>query len=114
MRLAAAFYLSSALCCVASTREVRIEPQVAYIHGAGGTHRLLVTAVDSDGTRRDITQEAKLSFDAPDVVETAPPGQVKALKEGITKVRAEFDGRTAESALVVQPRRTMDIDFVHD
>src|SRR5580704_19323634 len=110
MRLLSAFCIFSALCSAAALREVQIAPQVAYIHGSGGRHHLLVTAVYDDATERDVTEQVKLTFDSPDVLETAPPAQVKALKEGIARVRAEFDGRRAESVVIVQPKRTEDID----
>ena len=114
MRLLSAFCLFSVLCSGARLREVQIAPQVAYIHGAGGTHHLLLTAVYDDGTERDVTEQVKLTFDSPDIIETGSPGQVKALKEGIAKVTAEFDSQHAESVVIVQPKQTEDIDFIHD
>src|SRR3984885_8304360 len=110
MRLLSAFCLFSVLCAGAQLREIQIAPQVAYIHGSGGRHHLLFTAVYDDGTERDVTEQVKLTFDSPDVLETAASGQVKALKEGIAKVRAEFDGQHAESVVIVQPKRAEDID----
>jgi hypothetical protein len=114
MRLLSIFCLFGAACCGATLSDIRIDPQVAYIDGAGGTHHLLVTAVYDDASERDVTGDAKLSFDSPDLLAVAAPGQVKALKEGIAKVKAEFGGRRAESAVIVQPKRTQEIDFNHD
>lgn len=114
MRLSSAFFLFSALISAAPLRQIRIDPQVAYLRGAGTLHRLLLTAVYEDGAESDITGEAKLSFDSPDVIETASAGQIKALKEGIARITAEFQGRRAESIAIVQPKRAVDIDFLHD
>ena len=93
---------------------LQIAPQVAYIHGAGSRHHLLFTAVYDDSSERDVTEQVKLTFDSPDVLETASQGQMKALKEGIAKLRAEFEGQHAESVVIVQPKRTEGIDFIHD
>src|SRR6266446_5983168 len=114
MRLTSALFLFCAVSFTASVREIRIEPQVAYLHGAGAAHRLLLTAVYDDGTARDITTEARITFDAPAVVEAASAGEIKALKEGIAKIGVQFSGRRAEGVAIVQPRRSLDIDFVHD
>jgi len=113
MRLTSIFCLFTALCSGAQLRELQIAPQVAYIHGSGGQHHLLFTAVYDDGSERDVTEQVKLTFDS-DVLEAAPSGQIKALKEGIAKVKAEFDGQHAESVVIVQPKRTENIDFTHD
>ena len=114
MRFFSVVCLFSAVSFAGSLREIRIEPQVAYLHGAGSAHRLLLTAVYDDGIARDIAGEAKITFDAPAVVETASAGEIKALKEGIAKIKVEFGGQRAESVAIVQPRRALDIDFVHD
>jgi hypothetical protein len=114
MRFLSVFCIFSVLSYGAALREVRIAPQVSYIYGSGATHNLLFTAVYDDGTERDVTDQAAVTFDSPDVVETASPGQIRALKEGIAKLRAEFDGRSGESVVIVQPKRTAKIDFNHD
>src|SRR6266851_3961041 len=114
MRFLSVFCIFSVLSYGTALREVRIAPQVSYIYGSGATHHLLFTAIYDDGTERDVTDQAAVTFDSPDVVETTSPGQIKALKEGIAKLRAEFDGRCAESVVIVQPKRTANIDFVHD
>jgi hypothetical protein len=114
MRLLAVFCLLSLPCSGAALRELRIDPQVAYLHGSGATHHLLFTAVYEDGTEHDITGEVKLSVDSPQVIRTIAAGVVEARKEGIAKVRAEFGGLRAESVVIVQPGRQVEIDFVHD
>src|SRR5260370_36835645 len=88
MHYLSVFCICSALSYGAALREVRIAPQVAYVYGAGATHHLLFTAVYDDGTERDVTDQAVVTFDTPEVVETASPGQIKALKEGIAKLDA--------------------------
>src|SRR5579862_2800794 len=114
MRLPLAITFFCVLCSASTVRELRIDPQVAYIHGAGGTHHLLVTAIFDDGAQQDVTAQAKIVSDSPDVVETTADFQIRARKEGIAKVRAEFNGHRAESAVIVQPKRTENVDFIHD
>src|SRR6516164_4310786 len=99
MRFVSIFCLLPVLSSGAVLREVRISPQVAYIHGADATHHLLVTAVYDDGTERDVTDQAKVSFDSPTIIEATSLGQVKALKEGIVKIRADFDGQRGEGVV---------------
>src|ERR1700730_17916035 len=110
MRFVSVLCLFTAFALAASLREIRIEPQVAYLHGVGGAHRLLLSAIYTDGAVRDITAEARVTFDDPAVIETDSPGQIKALREGIAKVRIEFEGQHAEGVAFVQPARTKDID----
>jgi hypothetical protein len=114
MRYLSVFFIFSVFSFGAALREVRIAPQVAYIYGSGATHHLLFTAVYDDGTERDVTEQAAVTFDSPDVVETASPGQIKALKEGIAKLRVEFDGWHGESVVIVHPKRMANIDFIHE
>ena len=99
MRLLLAITFFCVLCSASTVRELRIDPQVAYIHGAGGTHHLLVTAIFDDGAQQDVTAQVKIVSDSPDVIETTSDFQIRARKEGIAKVRAEFNGHRAEGAI---------------
>lgn len=114
MRFLPALFSLNLLCSAATLSEVRMEPQVAFLHGPGSTHRFVLTAVYDDGTERDIAGEATLNVDLSDVAGSPAPGQIEAHGEGIAKVRAEFQGKHAESAVIVQPRRGVNIDFLHD
>ncbi len=99
---------------VPAVREIRMEPKVAYIHGPGHRHALLVTAVYDDGSERDVSAEASLHTDVPDVVRAAGPAIYEAEREGIARLLAEFAGKRAESVIVVRPKRSLRIDFALD
>ncbi|MYC67104.1 MAG: DUF1553 domain-containing protein [Acidobacteriia bacterium] len=88
-----------------------IEPDVAFIRGVGGTHTLLFTAIDSEGSRRDVTPGIQVTVDVPDVVREISPGTFEARKFGFAKLRAVYQDLRAEAAVIVQPRRTSRVDF---
>jgi hypothetical protein len=121
-------WLSSALPCMAAStkttgiapskpaswlglRKLTLEPRVGTIIGAGNTHRFLATASFADGSERDVTQQVAISLDVPDVLRSVSPGLFEARKEGIAKLRATLAGFQSEAVVVVQPRRTLQIDF---
>ena len=88
-----------------------IEPDVAFIRGVGSTHTLLFTAIDSEGSRRDVTPDVLVTVDAPDVVRGTSPGTFQARKFGFAKLRAVYRDLRAEAAVIVQPRRSSRVDF---
>ena len=75
---------------------------------------LLVTGVYDDGVERDLSTQALIRLDVADVVRPAGPAIFEAGKEGIVKLRAEFGGKSAESVLVVLPKRNLQMDFALD
>jgi hypothetical protein len=95
-------------------KTLRLEPPVAYIHGAGNAHTLLVTAIYDDGSERDVSAQAKLVADVADVVHSTGPAVFQAQREGIVKLRASFEGQSAEGVIVVQPKRSLKMDFALD
>ncbi len=88
-----------------------IEPDVAFIRGTGNSHTLLFTAIDSSGTRRDVSSEVTVSIDDPEIVRTVEPGVFEARQLGFAKVSAEYRDLRASAAVIVQPRRSARIDF---
>lgn len=117
MRPAAVLLIAMAACGSAVARtpvSVRIDPDVAYIHGAGNSHSLLVTAVYDDGTEGDISDDAAISTDVQGVVSQTAPAVFQASREGIVRVRAEYAGLKAESVILVRPKRSLRVDFALD
>ena len=88
-----------------------IEPDVAFIRGAGNSHILLFTAIDSNGNRRDVSSEVAVSIDDPEIIRTVEPGVFEAQQLGFAKVSADYGGLQATAAVIVQPRRSGRIDF---
>ena len=94
-----------------SLRKLTLEPTVGTIIGTGNTHRFLATASFADGSERDVTQQVAISLDTPAVLRPVSPGLFEARKEGIAKLRATLAGLHSEAVVIVQPRRTLQIDF---
>ena len=108
---AAAILLQSSGAIAFEAEQLVIEPDVAFIRGVGGTHTLLFTAIDSEGSRRDVTSDVSVTVDSPDVVRGTSPGIFEARKYGFARLRAVYRNLQAEAAVIVQPRRTSRIDF---
>ncbi len=88
-----------------------IEPSVAFIRGVGNTHTLLFTAIDSDGSRRDVSSEVSVSFDDPRLVSETAPGVFEALKLGFVRLSARYQDRQADAAIIIQAKQSSRIDF---
>ena len=107
-------WVLAATAFASNLKEIRLDPPVAFLHGAGGAHSLLVTGVYDDGTERDLSHRAAFRLDTPEVVRPAGVASFEALKEGIVKMRAEFEGRGADGVILVRPKRNLKLDFGHD
>ena len=88
-----------------------IEPNVAFIRGVGNSHTLLFTAVDSDGSRRDVSSEVSVTFDDSELVRETTPGVFEAQQLGFVKVSARYGDRQASAAIIIQPKQNSRIDF---
>lgn len=94
-------------------RKLTLEPTVGTISGTGNSHRFLATATFSDGSERDVTQQVSISLDTPGVLQAVSAGLFVARREGIVKLRATLAGFHSEAVVVVQPKRTVQIDFAN-
>ncbi len=97
-----------------SVASLRIEPEAAFIQGVGNSHALLFTAVEADGTSRDVTEEVNVSFDVPGLLRQASPGVFESLGEGIVKIHAVYEGQDADAVVIIQPKKTAGLDFAVD
>ncbi len=97
-----------------SSPALRIEPEVAFIQGVGNSHALLFTAIEADGSQRDVTEEVVVAFDAPDLLRETSPGVFESLGQGIVKLHAVYEGRQADGVIIVQPKLSAGIDFAVD
>ncbi len=88
-----------------------VEPDVAFIRGIGNTHTLLFTAVDSTGLHRDVSADVKVTIDDPEIARIVEPGVFEGQRHGFAKVSATYGTLETTFALIVQPRRTLGIDF---
>ncbi|MBC8164818.1 MAG: DUF1553 domain-containing protein [Bryobacteraceae bacterium] len=116
MMIRAWLVLSTLLCssALAQWKKLTMDPPVAYIRGAGGTHAITFTGERYDGTEADVTSLVRVVLDDPSILKQKETGLFEATKEGVVKIRATLGTITAQGAVVVQPRRTMDMDFTSD
>ncbi|MBL8220740.1 MAG: DUF1553 domain-containing protein [Bryobacterales bacterium] len=110
MRILLSFVLWSAA-LEAKTVELKIYPPEVRFHAASDGQTILVVATDEEGVSREVTAEATLS--------TGPLAQVegrtvKGAQPGTGKLRAAFDGLSAEVPVEVMKPRPQALSFIND
>jgi len=81
-----------------------VAPSSIALHGPLARHRLLVTAMASDGSRRDVTGAARLSSSAPEVVAIAGTGVV-AKRDGVAVITVRSESRVIKVPVSVMGSR---------
>jgi hypothetical protein len=79
-----------------------VVPREAVLRGSGASQRFLVLGDYSDGLRRDVTSEARLSLASPAIASVDPDGRVSSRSAGRTLFRAEAGGKTVTAAVTVE------------
>ncbi|MCC6383351.1 MAG: DUF1549 domain-containing protein, partial [Dehalococcoidia bacterium] len=110
MRILLSFVLWSAA-LEAKTVELKIYPPEVRFHAASDGQAILVVATDDEGVSREVTAEATLS--------TGPLAQVegrtvKGAQPGTGKLRAAFDGLSAEVPIEILKPRAAGLSFIND
>ena len=72
----------------------------------GGTARVTVTASYSDGSYRDVTNEAAWRVQSTSVLSIAPGGVITGLERGQASLQASFGGKTSSKTILVLPDGT--------
>ena len=85
----------------ATLQRIDVSPSSSTL-AAGESNQLTVTAVYSDGQRRDVTWLTQFASSDPGVLDVTPPGLMKALRNGESVVRASFKDQV-EVATVTTP-----------
>lgn len=88
-------------------------PEVRFHAGSDGQSVLLI-ATDDEGVSRDVTAEAAWEVTGSTTATFAKPRTVRAQQAGSAKLRAAFDGLTAEAAVDVLAERGNTLSFVND
>src|SRR5580658_10484632 len=68
---------------------------------AGKSHRILITAVGSDGFEQDVTTRSAFVSDDPDVAAVDARGMVRGIAPGDATITATCDGKTTAAAVTV-------------
>jgi len=94
---------------------LEIIPTSIRLDGPAATQRLLVTAILSDGSRRDVTDEAAFTSSTPKTAAVSKTGEVTPRADGAAVIVAKWHGSTAKtSATVANAKRPVVVSFVND
>ena len=85
----------------ATLQRIEVSPSGSTL-AIGESSQLTVTAIDSDGQRRDVTWLTQFASSDSGVLDAAPSGVVKALRHGESVVRASYKDQV-EIATVTTP-----------
>lgn len=90
----------------AQARRIVVMPDEPYLPAAGARQRLAVTAFFSDGTSRDVTDQALYTSNDDAIAAVDGGGVVTALRPGETAVMVRFLGQVGVARMaVLQPRK---------
>ena len=76
-----------------SVAGLEVAPKEIFMQQPGGTTALKVLATYGDGTRRDVTREANLDSNTPDVAAISAPADVKGVRIGEATVLVRYQGK---------------------
>ena len=87
-------------------RSIHLVPESRTLSGKNASQQFVVMARLADGRERDVTDQARFSVLAAEVVKTDDAGRAFALQDGQTRVRAAVGTHEAEAILQVQDSET--------
>ncbi|MBL8210882.1 MAG: DUF1553 domain-containing protein [Bryobacterales bacterium] len=95
----------------AKTVDLKIYPPEVRLH-AGEGQKILVIATDEEGVSREVTAEA--AYTTPAYLQVEAKRTVKAAQPGNAKLKATFDGISAEVTVEVMKPRPHELSFIND
>jgi hypothetical protein len=78
-----------------------VHPAALELHGASDRHRLLVTAVTSEGQQTDVTRKAVFASKQPDVAEVSAEGECRPRSDGSASLLVTFGKLSATVPVTV-------------
>ncbi|MCB9853656.1 MAG: DUF1549 domain-containing protein [Phycisphaerales bacterium] len=90
----------------ATVESIAIHPPSVSLQTAGAEQRIVIQAIMSDGITRDVTDEATLEF-SEDGIASLDNAVLQPTLDGETILRAEYQGKRAESRIVVGDSMTL-------
>src|ERR1043165_6611876 len=76
-----------------------VQPATIELQGPEIEHGLLVTAVASDGTTLDVTQQSRFISRRPGIISVSSNGIVRALSDGQAEILVRYHGKTERIAV---------------
>jgi hypothetical protein len=86
----------------AQAPRIVVQPPRIELTGNGARHGILVTAIATDGSTRDVTREAKFASSHDDIVAVSPAGECRTVRDGDAAIVIEAIGQTASVSVVVK------------
>jgi hypothetical protein len=84
--------------------KITVIPEGGNIIRRGGTTQVITTAIMSDGTIKNVTNEANYESSDPSIATVSDTGLVKGLDVGSVTITAEYDDKTATVKIEVDPK----------
>jgi hypothetical protein len=97
-----------------ATASIRIYPPEITVYAGEAGQTMLAVAVDDEGVSREITAEAAWEVADGSMASVEAMRTLKGTRAGATRLKAVFEGRTAEVAIEVRPARQRELSFVND
>ena len=84
--------------------KITVIPEGGNIIRRGGTTQVITTAIMSDGTIKDVTNEANYESSDPSIATVSDTGLVKGLGVGSVTITAEYDNKADTVKIEVDPK----------
>ncbi len=108
-------WLTTSLLAAAEPTRLEIQPAFLKLTGAGDLQRVLVTAVDEQGNRWDVTEQTRLAVEDEAIAGVDPGGFVVPRADGRTRLEAQLGALQASIEVeAVEAGRTLPVSFVHE
>ncbi len=95
-------------------KQIEVFPQKVHLSGARTRQGLRVTAILSDGTTQDVTGDAHYRSADPNIAKVEPPGVIRPVANGETRITAEYQGKKLEVAVKVTAVENQAFNFRND
>ena len=90
-------------------------PAPLELRGKGAASRLIVTGLYANGGARDLSAKARVSIADASIATVGEDGRVRPVSDGETVLRVSFEGRSAETAVVIRDSGVeLPINFAND
>lgn len=84
--------------------KITVIPEGGNIIRRGGTTQVITTAIMSDGTIKNVTNEANYESSDPSIATVSDTGLVKGLDVGSVTITAEYDNKADTVKIEVDPK----------
>ena len=95
--------------------KLEVTPLSIVLNNALASQKILITATLSDGTRRDVTDDAKFLSSVPKFAKVSEKGEVLPVSDGQTTITAQWGGQVGKASVTTKDSKVpVKISFVDD